>query len=220
MQGIPIDCVSTAEICEWIFENPLLARSVVSHFTANNPKAVAELRETYEDQNFTDSDGNTWQPSSDFDSALCYKAVSNYVFQAVKKGQITLQYRESGSSERFRFDASLFDDNFGPSDIALGTPPLWNAEQFDGYSLFAPRDEAITWLQSIPLIPQNYSMPHGFVVMEYLVNRLIKYCVAKKDIAEGVVIPGTDSFGNWVNSSDEFAGRLQAQNIPPHISGG
>jgi hypothetical protein len=213
--GIPAECITTAEMCAMVHANRALLKEALERFAAEKPGVTRKLRERAESD--SRSDGGEAMVGVAAADELDQMAVAQFVLMALHDGRVELVHRDPANGERIRFDARHFQDSVtGYHDIRMGTAPLFGPHEYRDLLLFLPRGTAEEWVrrefQSLARAP----FPPGFVKWEYIQKRLALYCGQKKDFAHGVVVPGTDQFGNWTNSEDETEGRLRAQ-VERHV---
>lgn len=210
MSGIPVGFISTAELCEMVRASVILREVALTNYEARFPNEVEML--TF----YNDAVASAPGYSKILDPAVCppheSQAIAAFVLTALHLGELELSYIDGKSSERFRFDSRLFgQDNAGHQDILGGRAPMFGPHEHLERILSMPQHAAVNWLkQSIHKLAAA-PLPPGFWPLEILMRRLDTYCRAKGDVAHGVVKPGTDDYGNWTNSGEEFEGRLLAQ---------
>lgn len=208
--GIPVGCITTFELCAMVHANKSLLKEAIKRFEAAKPGAASQLREWAESD--SRSDGGTAVVGAAASDELERMAVARFVLVALHDGRIELFHRDPATGERIRFDSRHFDDSVsGYHDIRTGISPLFGSHEYRDLLLFLPRGAAEAWVQREFQSLARAPFPAGYITREHLLNRLSLYCGQKKDIAQGVVVPGTDQFGNWTNSENETEGRLRAQ---------
>jgi hypothetical protein len=210
MTGIPVDCITTAELCELVLANQPLLRKAKDVYEAAYPKEARLQKECIE---ATSGDGveRNYSPEQ---AALELRsnACANFVLDALSAGRIELHYRDEKTGERLRYDHSAFQsDGFALFDIRCGGAPLFAQAQEHTATPFISRDVAKAWIDWEFRSLASAPFPEGFVSIELVENRVDTYCRKKGDIAHGRTF-GTDAFGNWTQRGhDEFKGRLRNQ---------
>ena len=209
MSGIPADCISTAELCGMVRANKALLKAAIARFEEARQSDAKVLREWAESD--SRDDGGTTVVGDQAIHELERMAIARLVLMALHDGRIELNYLDERTGERLRFDSGNFPDNTtGLRDLAAGGPPMFGPHEYRNVLPFLTREKALAWLKHEFESLANAPLPSGFVTIQAIENRLTRYLTKKGKTAEGVVMPYTDKFGNWINSQNEQSGRMMA----------